>query len=433
MHYIVESQSQLDRLKDCCTRDSCFVQVISSNDNFHPKFSKPSLIYYRCSNSKGYILPVNHTETFNLKWEDILNFLNLHEVIHVIDKKYHDYFLPSTLPVTDIQFKILNKTNKSINTEEYNTIVHTHFYRQHYGKELLNTIIPVSKHYEKWENIFTDIKEYLDRKIDNFFDVEMTGVFKSIEENGIKVSKDIFLKHFEPTHIPYSIRGGKTYSRYNLYNITTRPSNAFNSINFAALPKGNKSRQSFIPYNDYFIEYDFSAYHPSLICSLLNIKFSGSLYNVLSKILETTKEEAKEITFKNIYGGVKEQYRDKFFFKDVYEYTTKLWNEWNKTGQITLKTGRILHKSILEDMTRTKLFNYMVQSLETYENVKKIKKVTEYLEDKESSIILYTYDSITIDFNTDDGIEILKQIKHILEENGYDTKLSRGTDYSLDK
>ena len=51
MHSIIETKDQLTRLQEHCT-DSCFIQVIPNNDNFHPKLTNISCIYYRCLNSK---------------------------------------------------------------------------------------------------------------------------------------------------------------------------------------------------------------------------------------------------------------------------------------------------------------------------------------------------------------------------------------------
>jgi hypothetical protein len=50
---------------------------------------------------------------------------------------------------------------------------------------------------------------------------------------------------------------------------------------------------------------------------------------------------------------------------------------------------------------------------------------------KKSSIILYTYDSVLIDYSRDDGKETLIEIKHILETSfGFKVKVKYGTDYN---
>lgn len=77
--------------------------------------------------------------------------------------------------------------------------------------------------------------------------------------------KNFFDKYFEPSWKARSISKGKIYSYYNLYNITSRPTNAFNGLNFLAFNKENSSKTAFIPSNDRFIELDFDGYHPRLI------------------------------------------------------------------------------------------------------------------------------------------------------------------------
>jgi hypothetical protein len=428
MHAIIETKEQLNRLQEHCI-DNCFVQIITNNDNFHPKLTNISCIYYRCLNSKGHIFPINHSETFNLDLEDVLEFLKKHETIYVLDKKFHDYFLPNSLKVSDIQFKSLNKTNKIITTKECDTPVHTHFYREHYFRENINNILPIVKHLEKWEKVFDKVKPFLDGKTNSWFDNNYTGVFRTIEQQGLKVSLSKFNHHFEPTFDDYSIDKHKIHTSYNLYNLTTRPSNTFNNINFAALPKEGGARSSFVPSNDIFIEYDFTAYHPSLIASIIGFRWTSAPYDHLSQLLGVSVEEAKEITFKNIYGGVKPENRDKPFFGQINGLIKKLWNIYQQEGKIKLATGRVLHKQ--DDLSPTKIFNYYVQSLETKSNVEILIKLIEYLKTKQSSIVLYTYDSILIDFSKEDGIETVTEIKQILESTGYTTKMKKGINYGF--
>lgn len=428
MHSIIETKLQLNKLQEYCT-DSCFVQLICGNDFFHPKFTNVVALYYQCFSSKGYIIPINHSETFNLNWSDVLDFLGKHKIIYLLDKKFHDYFLPETIKSTDIQFQILNQENKQFKPSECDTPVHIHFYREHYFRNNINAIIPIVKHLEKWNHVFEKIKKYMNYRPLTWFDNEYTKTFKRIEQEGIKITPSKFNHHFEPTFEEYSISKNKIHSLYNLYNLTTRPSNTFNNINFAALPKENGARSSFIPTNDYFIEYDFTAYHPSLIASLCGIEFSDAPYSDLSKTLSISETEAKEITFKNIYGGVQKELKEKKFFKEVNELTQKMWFDYKQNNKIELATGRILLES--EDLNPTKIFNYFIQSLETKNNVELISKVLDFLETKKSKIVLYTYDSILLDFSKEDGVDLVLQVKNLLESTGFKVKMKKGVNYGL--
>ena len=82
-----------------------------------------------------------------------------------------------------------------------------------------------------------------------------------------------------------------------------------------------------------------------------------------------------------------------------------------------------------EDLNRNKVFNYLIQALETESNIKKILKVQDYLLNKNTKLVLYGYDSFLFDFSQQDGVETLKDIKSILEENKHYTKSKMGLNY----
>ena len=82
-----------------------------------------------------------------------------------------------------------------------------------------------------------------------------------------------------------------------------------------------------------------------------------------------------------------------------------------------------------EDLNRNKVFNYLIQALETESNIKKILKVQDYLYNKKTKLVLYGYDSFLFDFSQQDGVETLKDIKSILEEGKHFTKSKMGLNY----
>ncbi len=60
MFYIIETNQQLARLDP---QKSCYIEIITANDNYHPALSSLSLIYYRAE-EKGYIFSIDHSEAF---------------------------------------------------------------------------------------------------------------------------------------------------------------------------------------------------------------------------------------------------------------------------------------------------------------------------------------------------------------------------------
>jgi len=211
------------------------------------------------------------------------------------------------------------------------------------------------------------------------------------------------------------------------------------SINFAALPKHGETRSAIVPQNDVLFEFDYDSYHPRILAKLIGYEFDeasvhihlGKMYFKTEELTAEQYQASKELTFKQLYGGVFEQYKDIPFFAKVKEYTDKIYQDFNSLGYIKLVGGRKLFAQDIENVTPQKLLNYIIQSGETFYNVISIRNVLRYLEDKQSNIILYTYDSILVDYSREDGKEVLKEIKNLLEnEFGFKVNASYGTDYN---
>ena len=113
----------------------------------------------------------------------------------------------------------------------------------------------------------------------------------------------------------------------------------------------------------------------------------------------------------------------------VYKYPG---NKFIKLG-VGSGEGFVLIKNLdnYEDLNRNKLFNYLIQANETESNIKKILLIQDYLlrENKKTKLVLYGYDSFLFDFPNQDGVETLKEIKNILEENKHFTKSKMGYNY----
>jgi hypothetical protein len=415
MFYIVETKEQLEQLGKP-EHDACFINIITTNDNRHPSLTKPCLVYYN-DGEKGYILPIDHSEAFKLDWETVKQFLSNIDIVYVLDKKFHLYFLPGD----NLQdFNFINYVDES----QFDTKVHTDFNREKYYINELNTLIPIPKHYEKWENIY----KYLVDKLffskwyvaNEFLNTKYTEVFYQIEKNGIGIDPRKFNKHFETTWKDNSIYGNTVYTQYNLYNLTTRPSNAFNGVNFAALPKGI-ARESFEPNNYVFVEFDYSAYHPRIIAKMIDYTFEGEPYD----------EVPKEIMFQNIYGGIRDEYAWFPFFTKLSDWLDKKWKEFKSTqlNSLMLPTGEAIPQIKIENPTPNKILSYLIQSYETYYNTLTLERVLKLLKGKKTKIVLYTYDSILLDVAKEDIKTLLPKIKQELEADGFPTRMSVGENY----
>ena len=91
MFYILETDTQLDRIKSLA-RLGGYVDIISSNNNYHPKLSFTVAIYIRPINSKhGFILPIQHDECLNIDKERVSDILNSFTTLYTLDKKNLKY------------------------------------------------------------------------------------------------------------------------------------------------------------------------------------------------------------------------------------------------------------------------------------------------------------------------------------------------------
>ena len=281
------------------------------------------------------------------------------------------------------------------------------------------------------------VKDYFELEMDVELQDKLVEAYKKVEEAGIKVDLNCLNKKYQFQHKEYSLLGDTIYSYYNLYNLTARPTNSFNSVNFLAIPKDKDFRECFIAKNDFLVEFDFDAYHLRLISNLIGFEApKESMHNYLGRAYFNTTEltdeqykESKTITFKQLYGGIEPQYKHISFFKSLGEFIDQEWKKYNAHKALILPTGRILKK--LPGMGKLKLFNYIVQNLETKENIHKILEVNKFLDKKKTKLVLITYDSFLFDFSQEDGKNTLKKIKNILEGENMVVKHKYGTNYAF--
>ena len=427
MYYIVETEQQLKRLY--CSGNECYIRIIPMNDEYHSILSSPCLVYFKTLNGKGYMFPINHSEAFKLSFEEVMQWIDSKfEKIYTLNKKEVLYYFNSDklIDITDGNHSLVHRSKFA-----------DRMYNKFPNLEFVNSLIPLSKHYEAEEKNFEEIRQFLNEDPKDFYNDIFPKVFKAIEEQGIRIHPDYFHKHFSYNEKSWFLNGETVYTKYNLYNLTTRPTNSFNGVNFAALNKNDGSRVAFIPKNDLFFEFDYDSYHVRILAKLINYPLDNeSVHTQLGKMYfdkETLTDEeykrSKELTFKQLYGGVFDQYKEIPFFKLMNKYVDKLWEKFNTENKLKLIGGKVLTKEQIQNPTPNKVLNYIIQSAETYNNVVSVKKVIEYLEKRQSKVILYTYDSFLIDYSISDGKQTLQKIKQLLESEGYVIKASYGPNY----
>jgi hypothetical protein len=160
-------------------------------------------------------------------------------------------------------------------------------------------------------------------------------------------------------------------------------------------------------------------------------EYFGRFYFDTDTLTEEQYEQSKQITFRLLYGGIDKEFLEIPYFRQVNDLIWKLWGDYKKRGYITTPVEkRPITMEGVERVTANKLFNYYLQALETEVSVRKMETVIEYLRDKTSKLILYTYDSLLFDVSTTEARDIVLQLRIILEEGNFPVKVKYGKTYS---
>ena len=412
MYWLIEDIEHIETI--CRTKHQvAYIDIIPCSHTLHPVENSVCAIYLRFENdNKGYIISVNHSETINFDLEIVEKVLNSIKKINVRDKKefLHYFCLKPVYQPSPTPHPYIPQL----------TPAHNHIYNKHLNIQDLNIIVPIVKHYEVCEQNYLNFKE----DVNPFYNKAAT-VFAQLEQAGIKIDQTKFKQYFNKEVNEF------IYTQYNLNTLTTRPSNAFGGINFSALNKDNGERECFIPRNDLFIEMDISAYHPSIIANLLNYTFdSGDIHGSFAKMYGVDYSKAKEITFKQIYGGVWKEYQELPFFKKVIAYTDDLWDTFNYGGYIECPISKHKFvKSEMENMNPQKLLNYLLQNLETANNICILYEIFKILRGKNTKLVLYVYDSFLFDFDENEK-DVIEQIFKIINGKNFQFKIKTGTNYN---
>ena len=423
MYWLIEEQEQLEVLLNSGYKEA-FIEVIPFNNNIHPAQNNVSLVYIRpLLANKGYMLCIYHSEALNGVNTHVNTILQKFDKLYCRDKKEILHYFP---------LKALYDINPPPTTYiPPTTPTHDLYYRQHSDNPELNLIIPIVKHYEVCEMIFRDLKANINiekTKYYEFFNNKVSVVFNAIERNGIRVHNETFSGYFHEIDSEY------THTQYNLRTTTTRPSNKFKNVNYAALNKENGCRKSFIPRNSKFVEIDISAYHPSLAANLIDYNFTTSdIHSHFAALYKVDYKKAKELTFKQLYGGVFKNYKHLEFFQKIEKYVGDNWSKFESEGYIECPvSGYIYKKEKLDNMNPQKLFNYVLQNLETSTNVLILWDMCRILRGYKTKLVLYTYDSFLFDYDEEE-VELLEKIRNVFEKYKLNIKEIEGYDYSFRK
>ena len=422
MFWLIETQEQFEEFKYHIGKE-IFAVPVERHPEIHPGIYSPLGLYIRNldqNQDRGYFINFYHPEALKFDPSQVKDLLSSLEKIYTPDKKAFNYFYFGQ-NVLDIGI------GNQVEVKKNQT--HQYFSQKFYSDENLNSIIPIVKHFEQCEELYNAYSSIIEKYEYNQYNQDFSDVFWFIERNGLKVNS-AFERYFNLER-PFLNRYNEwVFSQYNLNTVTGRPSNAFNTINFAALNKENGCRSVFIPRNDFLLEIDLTAYHPTLIAQIVGYESkTGDIYEDFAQEFEMERSEAKNLVFRQLYGNIYDQYKEFEFFKLTKEFISKIWSGFMKDGKVTgFKSGQVFKAKDLENMNPQKLFNYLIQNLETANNVELLKDILTILNGCRSKPTLYVYDALLLDVAKEDKSKIVAVLE-VLDRRGFLYKIKKGFNY----
>jgi hypothetical protein len=422
MFWLIETQDQFDRFKLEVGKEF-FMLPIYKHPEMHPGLYAPLCLYiHDLVDEKDYLINFSHSQALPFDILQVKDWVKTFpEKIYVPDRKafHHFAFSPKTCDLNLVSIPDIKANNQTIN----------YFTQRFYDDPDLNNIIPIVIHFEYSQEILQAYKSIIKKYQPNQYHNDISDVFWFIEKNGLKVNS-AFERYFDLKRPFLSRHNSWVLTQYNLNTTTGRPSNTFNGLNFAALNKDNQSRSVFIPRNDFLMEIDLTAYHPTLISKMVGYESpTGDIYEDFAKEYGMDRVEAKNLVFKQLYGHVYDQYKNFEFFKLTQKLIEKIWNIFDTKGEYLIEeTGKVFSKKELPNMNPQKLFNYIIQHTETSNNVALLQEILYIVHNRGTKVVLYTYDALLLDASKEDR-DIIKEILNVFEQNKLKVKISYGNDY----
>ena len=369
----------------------------------HPHLSRVSAIIISDGDTD---LFVNYNNIDAACVTDLIDFNQFDEVcvVGLKDFLHHYDYLPT---MYDLEMELFHLA-EDFDVDE--RPIYTIFRRRKAPKA--NDLIPIWKHYEQFQD-WKDMVVLHDIKPSKFSKL-YPKCLNWIEKSGLYT------------------QGGMEYTQYNMLTTTSRPSNTFGGINYAALPKDGEARSRFVSRFDggKLYQLDFDGYHLRLIGKLIGVEIPLNIkaHKWLADQYGAELKDAKAITFRQLYGGVQDEYKHIPFFQKTSEYIERLWNDFSRVSlTFTPFMSRKIKK--YDSLNKNKLFNYILQSVETERNILILEKLSKMVDSHKSLPVLYTYDSILFDVDPSDGLEYILKIKKVMESDGFPTDIEIGNNY----
>lgn len=432
MHEMLETISDAEQFISENSTGDLILHPIPVHAEIHPAQNKLSILFIKnIPSGKIYSLSFDHPDSIPTSEckESVCGFLRkCSNKLWSLDKKTLHHLIDLT-GVFDANLCGYLSKNEILEEFDYETVAHK-LIRGNNGNENYGKYVPLVKHKEMFEEMSDDIFKMIRKATidDSYLSFNhMIETLGNLERNGICVDRKLFKEKFDMDVGPES----KTYSQYNVYTSTGRPSNRFGGINYAALNHTDGTRKCFVSRygkDGNLLMVDYTAFHPRIICRLVNYDLPSTtdIYEYLARLYynkksvdETDIANAKRLTFKQLYGGVDDKYAHIKYLASLKDFIMTQWDNFKKDGYVeTPIFKRKITEHHLQDPNPSKVFNYILQAVEGEIAIPILEQVMTYLDSKKkkTKAILYTYDSVLFDCHRDDGENT---VKHILEIMGH--------------
>jgi len=431
---MIETTQDCNRFHSENIEGDWIVHVVPIEDGIHPADNTPGILFIRnVLTGKTYYYSFNHPDSISKvtdAWFVQEFLLKAKNRIWVLDKKAFHQLIE--LPyVNDANLCGFLENNEILDFSDFETSAHNLVRRNSSGMGQINKSIPLLKHKEAFDDMCVNIEKMISKfTIDDpytRFNDTIIRTLGKIEKSGIYVDASLFAKHFKSS----PNKKGLVFSQYNVYTSTGRPSNRYGGINYAALNHTDGSRSCFVSRygkDGRMVIVDYSTFHPRIICNLTKypLPIETDIYEYLAKLYfqkkevdETDIKNAKQLTFRQFYGGVEDKYSHIKYLSNLKIFIDEQWEFFQKNGYVeTPIFKRKITSKHIQDPNPSKVFNYILQAVEGEIAIPQLQFVMDYLKDKKTKLVLYTYDAALYDFHKNDGLQTLNHIRQVMSCNG---------------
>ena len=160
-----------------------------------------------------------------------------------------------------------------------------------------------------------------------------------------------------------------------------------------------------------------SVFTPQELVAIYKVSEISKFINYNEKIININNDKNLEWTYHTGFNNP--------------HYVLNNWDDFNKKGYIVCPISNFVYtKEGLGEMNPQKLFNYVLQNMETSQNVLVLWDMFRILRGYKTKLVLYTYDSFLFDWDESET-KLLDEIRNIFTKYKLNIKEIEGYDYNF--